>query len=275
MNEEGRYGVLASMRMPRPILLVSAATRARRVPEPAVVVGAVVGVRSVLRKLVGADVGARFAAARSKHGEMNREGPRGSRHGAAVLRCNVRAEHQGQLGHHPAWSHTWDIRNAHTLLECAHPTVRLACVCALPCMRLLAFVCGEGATERRREGWARGDPRSRTAVRECPQWEWPRSPRERASRWCSLQEHKELRKAHQIDRQACSSQHAARCELHAVSWTLHHIGARCAVGVPHVGCRKFVVAVGCNGAARVPADLLVAAAALGRVARRRRRAPRS
>ena len=84
------------------ILLVSFATRARRVPEPAVVVGAVIGVRSVSRKLVGADVGARFAAARSKHGEMNRKGPSGSRHGAAVLRCNVRAEYQGRLGHHPA-----------------------------------------------------------------------------------------------------------------------------------------------------------------------------
>ena len=87
MNEEDRCGVLASIRMPRPILLVSAATRARRVPEPAVVVGAVVGVRSVLRKLVGADVGARFAAARSEHGEMNRKGPRASRHARFGAMC--------------------------------------------------------------------------------------------------------------------------------------------------------------------------------------------
>jgi hypothetical protein len=113
------------------ILLVSAATRARRVPGAAVVVGAVVGGRSVSRKLVGADVGVRFGAVRSKHGEPNRKGPRASRHGAAVLRWNVRAEHQGRLEYHPAW----DIRDAHVPSECVHPTVRLVCVRALLCMR--------------------------------------------------------------------------------------------------------------------------------------------
>ena len=51
-----------------------------RVPEPAVIVGAVVIGRSVSRKLVGADVGARFAAVRSKHGWPSRKGPSGSRH---------------------------------------------------------------------------------------------------------------------------------------------------------------------------------------------------
>jgi hypothetical protein len=61
------------------ILPVSAATRARRVPGAAAVVGAVVGGRSVSRKLVGADGGARFGAVQSKHGEMNRKGPRASR----------------------------------------------------------------------------------------------------------------------------------------------------------------------------------------------------
>ena len=50
-----------------------------RVPEPAVIVGAVVIGRSVSRKLVGADVGARFAAVRSKHGWPSRKGPRASR----------------------------------------------------------------------------------------------------------------------------------------------------------------------------------------------------
>jgi hypothetical protein len=130
MNEEGRYGVLASMRMPRPILLVSAATRARRVPEPAVVVGAVVGVRSVLRKLVGADGGARFGAVQSKHGEMNRKGTSGSRHGAAVLRCNVRAEHQGRLGHHPAWeSYVGHKKCAHPVGVCAPNCASRVCVC--------------------------------------------------------------------------------------------------------------------------------------------------
>ncbi len=101
MNEARRCGQClgGSTHAAAVFLLVSAATRARRVPEPAVVVGAVVGNgRSVSRRLVGADVGARFAAARSKHGGMNRKGPSGSRHGAAVLRCNVRAEHQGAVG---------------------------------------------------------------------------------------------------------------------------------------------------------------------------------
>ncbi len=72
----GLYGCRGS------ILLVSAATRARRIPEPAVdvIVGAVVGGRSVSRKLVGADGGARFGAVRSKHGWPSRKGPRGSRH---------------------------------------------------------------------------------------------------------------------------------------------------------------------------------------------------
>ena len=50
------------------ILLVSAAARARRIPETAVLVGALAGVRSVSCKLVGADVGTRFGAVRSKHG---------------------------------------------------------------------------------------------------------------------------------------------------------------------------------------------------------------
>jgi hypothetical protein len=65
-----------------------------------------------------------------------RDEPQGTtRVSACALRCNVRAEHQGRLGHHPAWSHTWDIRNAHIPSECAHPTVRLACVRALLCMQ--------------------------------------------------------------------------------------------------------------------------------------------
>jgi hypothetical protein len=129
---EDRCGVLASIRMPRPILLVSAATRARRVPEPAVVVGAVVGVRSVLRKLVGADGGARFGAARSKHGEMNRKGPRESR---LCFGAMCEQSTRGGWGTIRLGSHTWDIRNAHIPSECAHPTVRLARVCALLCMR--------------------------------------------------------------------------------------------------------------------------------------------
>ena len=115
-----------------------------RVPEPAVIVGAVVGGRSVSRKLVGADGGARFGAVRSKHGEMNRKGPRASRHGAAVLRCNVRAEHHGRLEYHPAWDYTWDIPNAHVPSRIQQ---RVSRVCALLCMRLLAFMCGEGAME--------------------------------------------------------------------------------------------------------------------------------
>ncbi len=106
------------------------------------VVGAVVGGRSVSRRLVGADVGARFAAVRSKHGKMDRKGPRASRHGAAVLRCNVRAEHHGWLEYHPAWEYTWDIPNAHVPSRIQQRASR---VCALLCMRLLAFVCGEGA----------------------------------------------------------------------------------------------------------------------------------
>ena len=77
-----------------------------------------------------------------------RDEPQGTtRVSACALRCNVRAEHQGRLGHHPAWSHTWDIRNAHVPSECVHPTVRLVCVRALLCMRFLVLVCGEGAME--------------------------------------------------------------------------------------------------------------------------------
>jgi hypothetical protein len=76
--------------------------------------------------------------------------------------------------------------------------------------------------------------------------------------------------------------------MHAVSWTLHHIGARCAVGVPHVVCRRFVVAVCCNvrrecrrtywslqqrsavwpGDAGVPRDCSCAAPLIARAARR-------
>jgi hypothetical protein len=104
MNEARRCGQCLGVctNVAAVFLPVSAATRARRVPGAAVVVGAFGNGRSVSRRLVGADVGARFGAARSKHGEMNRKGPSGSRHGAAVLRCNVRAEYQGRLGHHPA-----------------------------------------------------------------------------------------------------------------------------------------------------------------------------
>ena len=107
-----------------------------------------------------------------------RDEPQGTtRVSACALRCNVRAEHQGRLGHHPAWSHTWDIRNAHIPSECAHPTVRLACACTA-----VHAVCSRSCVVRElcREGWARGDRQSRTAVRECPQWEQPRSSRERA-----------------------------------------------------------------------------------------------
>jgi len=181
MNEARRCGQClgGSTHTAAVFLLVSAATRARRVPGAAVVVGAVVGGRSVSRKLVGADVGARFAAARSKHGEMNRKGPRASRHGAAVLRCNVRAEHHGRLEYHPAW----EAYVGHK--KCAHPVGVCAPNCASrvrPCMRLLALVCGDGAREQhsRAEGRMVGNPRSRTAVRECPQWEWSRSSQERA-----------------------------------------------------------------------------------------------
>jgi hypothetical protein len=118
-----------------------------RVPEPAVIVGAVVIGRSVSRKLVGADVGARFGAVRSKHGWPSRKGPSGSRHGAAVLRCNVRAEHQGRLGHHPACeSYVRRKKCACPIGVCAPNCASRVCVRALLCMRLLAFVCGEGAT---------------------------------------------------------------------------------------------------------------------------------
>ena len=58
-----------------------------RVPEPAVIVGAVVIGRSVSRKLVGADVGARFGAVRSKHGWPSRKGPRASRHARFGAMC--------------------------------------------------------------------------------------------------------------------------------------------------------------------------------------------
>ncbi len=71
------------------ILLVRAATQARRTPETAVVVSAVVGIRSVSRKLVGTDGGARFGAVRSKHGEMNSKGPRGSRHTCFGTMCEL------------------------------------------------------------------------------------------------------------------------------------------------------------------------------------------
>ena len=73
-------GVLASVRIPQEY--PARKCRQCRIPEPAVVVvvGAFVGGRSVSRRLVGADGGARFAAVRSKHGEMNRKGPRASRH---------------------------------------------------------------------------------------------------------------------------------------------------------------------------------------------------
>ena len=76
------------------------------------------------------------------------------------------------------------------------------------------------------------------------------------------------------------------CELHAVSWTLHH--TRGTVGVPHVVCRRFVVAVGYNvrrecrrtywllqqrsavwpGGAGVPRDGSCAAPLVARAARR-------
>jgi hypothetical protein len=101
-----------------------------RVPEPAVIVGEVVGGRSVSRKLVGADGGARFGAGRSKHGWPSRKGPSGSRHGAAVLRCDVRAEHQGRLEYHPAWeSYVGHKKCACPVGVCAPNCASRVCAC--------------------------------------------------------------------------------------------------------------------------------------------------
>ena len=148
MNEARRCGQClgGSTHTAAVFLLVSAATRARRVPAAAVVVGAFVGGRSVSRRLVGADGGARFGAARSKHGGMSRTGPRASRRARLCFGATCEQSTRGGWGTIRLGSHTWDIRNAHIPSECVHPTVRLVCVRALLCVRLLALVCGEGAT---------------------------------------------------------------------------------------------------------------------------------
>ena len=92
-----------------------------------------------------------------------RDEPQGTtRVSACALRCNVRAEHHGRLEYHPAWSHTWDIRNAHITSECAHPTVRLACAFAHACLCSRPCVVRERGSNNRalREGWL-GTRRSR------------------------------------------------------------------------------------------------------------------
>ena len=127
MNEARRCGQClgGSTHTAAVFLLVSAATRARRVPGAAVVVGG----RSVSRRLVGADGGARFGAVRSKHGWPSRKGPRGSRHARLYFGAMCEQSTMGGWGTIRLGSHTWDIRNAHIPSECVHPTVRLACVC--------------------------------------------------------------------------------------------------------------------------------------------------
>jgi hypothetical protein len=104
------------------ILLVSAATRARRTPETAVDVGAVVGVSSVSRKLLDADVGARFGPVRSKHGWPNRKGPRGSRHARASVQRASRAPRAVWVpcGLESCMGHT----------KCTHPVGACASNCA-------------------------------------------------------------------------------------------------------------------------------------------------
>ena len=82
--------VLASVRIPRQY--PARKRRQCRIPEPAVVVvvGAVVGGRSVSRKLVGADGDARFGAVRSKHGGMDRKGPSGHARFGAMCEQSTR-----------------------------------------------------------------------------------------------------------------------------------------------------------------------------------------
>jgi hypothetical protein len=147
LNEEDRCGVLASVRMPRPY-----PARKRRNAS-----AARTGTGRGRRRGRWRPISVAQARRRGWGREVRRcakqawrHEPQGTTGVSAMLRCNVRAEHQGQLGHHPAWSHTWDIRNAHTPLECAHPTVRLACVCAHVCTAVHA-VCSRSCVVRERQ----------------------------------------------------------------------------------------------------------------------------